>query len=463
MSKKTWAAVAATAAIALAVILSVAALVVAALGSDGRDGEGFNLYSVYQQLVDAGEFDGTYSEFVAQYLNPEYTYEAGSDLGRSINASLASVVSIEVECTYTVRGGGGMPGGGSSAVSFISSGSGVIYTLDREAGDAYIVTNCHVVYMNETITDGGATYTKSGEASYYAYLYGLEGLYHDSTGELYRSTDYRIKCSLVGYVMSEDLAVLKVEDSDVLKDSLAEAVTVGDSDGIAVGDEVYLIGNALGEGLSVTTGIVSVENEPILISNAAGTETLELRAIRTDSAASPGNSGGGMFDADGRLIGILFAGSSDEDAQNVNSVLPINRVAGIADSIIDAYEGAGSSSAVTSVDKATMGVTVQTSASKQVYDDENNKFYTQDTLTITGVSTGASAGLLQSGDVIRSVSLSNGEGTYYTVDIDHSWQISDLLWRIRLGDTMTVSVERNGEATTVAIPFDSENYFTATA
>lgn len=462
MEKKKIAIGAISAAVALALILSVVAVVVSVVSGgakDGRNGEDFNLYTVYQELVAEGEFSGTYAEFVAQYLSPDYTFETGSETGVSVNAALTSVVSIEMECDYSTSSGSPFGGG---TYAFTSDGSGVIYSLDKENGDAYIITNCHVVYASSKITYEGATYTRSGSPTYTVWLYGQEGLYYDwvTNGfqqelQLFRSEEYAIECSLVGYVMSEDVAVLKVENSDILKNSLATAATVGDSDKIAVGDEVFLIGNSLGEGISATTGIVSVESEVVPISNSEGDETLQIRAIRTDAAASPGNSGGGMFDKSGRILGLLFAGSSDEDSQNMNNVLPVNRVCAIADSILDAAAESGSS--VTSVQKAVLGVTVYPASVRQVYDDENNKLYTHDEVTVSEVTRGsASSGKLQAGDVLLSVTL-DGK----TVTVDHSWQLGEILWRVRLGDTLSLLVERDGGEVSVELSFDSESYFTS--
>lgn len=461
MEKKKIAIGVVSALVAVALVLSVAAVVISSSGKDGKDGEGFNLYSVYQELTAEGEFSGTYAEFIAQYLNPDYTFETGSETGVSVNAALTSVVSIQMECDY--RASSGSPFGGGT-YAFTSDGSGVIYSLDKESGDAYIVTNCHVVYPSSTIAYDGMTYTRSGSPTYKVWLYGQEGLYYQWVTDglqqelqLFRSDEYAIECSLVGYVMEEDVAVLKIEDSDILKNSLASQVTVGDSDQIAVGDEVFLIGNSLGEGISATTGVISVESETVPIADSEGDETLLIRSIRTDAAASPGNSGGGMFDKSGKLIGILFAGSSDEEAQNMNDVLPVNRVRGIADSIIDA--AAESGAAVTSVQKAVLGVTVYAASVTQTFDDENNKLYTQDEVTVSDVSYGsACSGKLQSGDVLLSASLN---GT--TVRLDHSWQLGELLWQIRLGDTLSLSVERNGAVTPIDISFDSASYFSSSS
>ncbi len=461
MEKKKIAVGVVSAAVVLALALSVAAVVLSATGRNGRDGEGFNLYSVYQELTAAGEFSGTYAEFIAQYLSPDYTFETGSETGISVNASLASVVSIQMMCQYS---GGGGPWSSGETYDFSSDGSGVIYSLDKENGDAYIVTNCHVIYPSSSITYEGMSYTRAGDPSYTVWLYGQEGLHYEAvtTGpgqqelQLVRSDQYAVTCSLVGYVMSEDLAVLKIEDSDVLRESCAAAVTLGDSDEVAVGDEVFLIGNSLGEGIAATTGIISVESETVPLSNAEGDETLQIRSIRTDAAASPGNSGGGMFDKSGRLLGILYAGSSDEDSQNMNDVLPINRVRGIVDSVIGAAQESGG--AVTSVQKAVLGVTVYAATTTQVYDDENNKLHTREEITVSEVSRGSAAsGKLQANDVLLSATLDG-----VTVEMNHSWQLGELLWRVRQGDTLSLRVERGGETVSVDIPFDSSGYFSAT-
>ena len=101
---------------------------------------------------------------------------------------------------------------------------------------------------------------------------------------------------------------LKVAVSDLTDETLSQiaVITVGDSDALEVGEQVVAIGNALGYGQSVTTGIVSALDRSI--TNESGTTSTY---IQTDAAINPGNSGGALLNLDGELIGINTAKLSD--------------------------------------------------------------------------------------------------------------------------------------------------------
>ena len=112
---------------------------------DGLDGRDFDLFSAYTQLVERGEFSGTYAEFVAQYLNVEVEWSENAALTTAINSSLAGSVSLKVVVEYTTSTGG-IFGNQGTKKTMARYGSGVIIDLDKEQGDAYILTNCHVIY-----------------------------------------------------------------------------------------------------------------------------------------------------------------------------------------------------------------------------------------------------------------------------------------------------------------------------
>ena len=407
------------------------------------------LYSTYLEMVEAGEYEGTFASWLQEYGFTENVTWTSSEnsYSTSINTSLLSVVSITMTATYTYsysKGGGGPNASQTTTGSgtWTSSGSGVLYDVDRENGDAYIITNCHVVYDGDILDDGsyiasGATLTMSGDPTCKAYLYGLE------------YSDYAIDFTVVGYSVANDVAVCRVEDSDVLKSSLATAAVVGDSDEVAVGDQSYLIGNALGEGLTATSGIVSVLRETVSLTGSDGSTTVSVGAMRTDAAAYSGNSGGGMFNADGELIGILFAGYTDGD--NICYCLPINTVAAIADSILDNCDGTTKTTT-----KFTLGITAYTAAVKQVYVNETNAVGTEDTVAVYSVTEGSAAETagLQAEDVI--VSLTGADGT--VKEVTHTWHLSDFLWTVRVGDTFTVTVERDGEETELEVTADEDSF-----
>lgn len=174
-----------------------------------------------------------------------------------------------------------------------ASGSGFIIT-----DDGYVITNYHVIENSDSITVS-----------------------------LYDGTAY--DAELVGYDESNDIAVLKVEAEELTP------VVVGDSDSLNVGDSVIAIGNPLGElTFSLTSGAVSALDREITLSNNV---TMDL--IQTDCAINSGNSGGALFNLYGEVIGVTnakYSGSgSGASIDNIGFAIPINRVKGIVESIIE--------------------------------------------------------------------------------------------------------------------------------
>ena len=168
------------------------------------------------------------------------------------------------------------------------AGSGVIISKD-----GYIVTNNHVISGASSIK-----VTTRGGDSYDAKLIG---------------TDAKV-----------DIALLKIEASDL------PVAVFGDSSKLAVGSKAVIIGNPLGTlGGSVTEGIISALDRSIVIDG----KTMHL--MQTDAAVNPGNSGGGMFDGQGTLSGIVVAKSSSEEIDNIGFVIPINDVIEIIDDLKD--------------------------------------------------------------------------------------------------------------------------------
>ena len=156
----------------------------------------------------------------------DITVEGGDNYNVTINANdrenvaagkaLLSVVSIK--CVFKTYSQGLYPGGSSSKEK-AAAGSGVIYKLDKNRGEAYIITNYHVVYYSGANTENGI----SNDIT--VYLYGQE------------SSEYAIPAKYVGGSMNYDLAVLKVEASRVLAESNAMAAEFADSNEVAVLDQ----------------------------------------------------------------------------------------------------------------------------------------------------------------------------------------------------------------------------------
>ena len=170
------------------------------------------------------------------------------------------------------------------------AGSGVIIS-----SDGYILTCAHVV-------DGASTITVTID-----------------------DKDYT--ATLVGEDTTSDIAVIKID-----ADGLTPA-TVGDSDSLKVGQSVMAVGNPLGElGGTVTGGMISALNRSVTIQGTSSTNTMSL--IQMDASVSPGNSGGGLFNMNGELIGIVNAKSSSSDAEGLGFAIPINDAVSIANELI---------------------------------------------------------------------------------------------------------------------------------
>ena len=255
-----------------------------------------------------------------------------------------------------------------------------------------------------------------------------------------------MKASYVGGSMTYDIAVLRVENSEVLKNSLAEEAKIGNSDTVTVGEKVFAIGNAEGDGLSVTNGVLSVDSDSIDLVSADEKSNISFRVMRTSAAINHGNSGGPLFNARGELIGINNAKKVQEDVENMGYCLPITQVMNVVGNILD-NNGA--------VKRALFGVTVATVDSKAVWDEERGRVKIVETLQISDVSKGSIAyGKFKVGDYVLSVTI-GGETTV----VERSFHMIDRMLSVRFGDTVKVKVKRGGVEVELSFTFSSWNYF----
>ncbi len=260
------------------------------------------------------------------------------------------------------------------------AGSGVVLTAD-----GYIVTNHHVI-------DGASAIRVrlSGENAYAA--------------------------SLVGTDEKTDLAVLKIEASGLTPAKLS------DSSQIRVGDFVIAIGNPLGElGGTVTEGIISAKDREITIDGQA------MTLLQTSAAVNPGNSGGGLFDLDGELVGVVNAKSAGSDIEGLAFAIPSNTVQHVAQELIQHGYVTGRPQlgvSVTKVSRPSMGW--------QTYFDKPGVYIAQ-TVEDNG---------LRVGDRIIQM-----DG----MAISSSADISAVLDRHSVGDTVKVIVSRGGRETSVSV------------
>ena len=252
--------------------------------------------------------------------------------------------------------------------------------------------------------------------------------------------------------MDYDVAILEISGSEYLKESVATEAKLGDSNAVTVGEKVFAIGNANGEGISVTSGIVSVESETIQMGALDdSTRAVSYRVIRTDAAINHGNSGGALFNAFGELIGITNAKNVEDETDNMGYALPITLVKYLCENIQD-------NGGV--VQRAMLGVNLLTEEISVAL-DENGKLAVREKIVITqsGQFGTASYGKLKLRDIFRWISINDGE----QFEITRQYHISDLLLTVRKGDKVTLGMIRDGSEITVEIVYDKDAYFTTYA
>ena len=322
--------------------------------------------------------------------------------------------------------------------AYYASATAVLYAIDSEGG-AFFVTNYHLVY-DKYASQGG----KAVSSEIYLYLYG-------KTLE-----EYAMEASFVGGSPFYDLAVLYVKNSEVLTEALkngtATPVTLADSDKVFPGDTSLAIGcpsaNDIG-GFSVTRGIVSVESEYIDMAAIDSGATVTMRVIRTDTAVNSGNSGGGLFNGRGELIGIVNAKSIITDIDGVGYAIPSNVVRAIADNIVDYCHNTD----CVTVMRCILGVTVTVNAQKTVYDEESGRLLYYEDICVAAVNKGTLAdGLFLEGDVVEQITVGNRE----TVNVSRQHHLIDEMLYARIGDSVRFVVRRGDQrvAFTVKITED---------
>lgn len=388
-------------------------------GADGDDGKDLDINDVYAAAKENG-YTGSFLEFIKEYFSVDV--QENNDT-QTIAHNVMSTVSL---CC------------GFKGFSSISQGTGVIIDLDKDSGDALIVTNYHVVYESTVQTNSGIS------TAIYAYPYGELTAFDMQT----LTDEYGIRCTYVGGAMDYDIAVLKVNGNEKIKTSALEEATIGDSDSLTVGEKTFVVGNAEGDGISVTDGVLSVESEYIDMDSIDGkNREVSFRVLRTSAAVNHGNSGGAIFNASGELIGIVNAKNVDEAVENMGYALPINYAMAAVQNILD-NNGR--------LVRAMFGIMVQTTKSVASI-DENGRLTLKETCVVAEEASYGYAAYnkLKVGDTLLKITI-GGE----TREITRRYQVNDWLLSVRKGDTVTLTVLRGGAETTVEIPFSTDRYFT---
>ena len=274
------------------------------------------------------------------------------------------------------------------------AGSGVIIS-----SDGYILTCAHVVSgaSQITVTIGDTDYT----------------------------------ATVVGEDDTSDVAVLKIDATGLTP------ATVGDSDSLSVGDSVLAVGNPLGElGGTVTSGIVSALNRSVTIQGTSSTNTMSL--IQMDASVSPGNSGGGLFNMNGELIGLVNAKSSSSDAEGLGFAIPINDAIQVAQDLLENGYVSG---------RPYMGITYIAVTDAQTAAQLNVNAYGVYVVDVVQGGPADKAGL-KAGDRIVSI-----DGT----EIAQKDDLGTLMQQHTAGDTLSITVARDGQMQTVSLTLGEKN------
>ena len=268
------------------------------------------------------------------------------------------------------------------------AGSGVIIS-----SDGYILTCAHVV-------DGASSITVTiGDKDYTA--------------------------TLVGEDTTSDIAVIKID-----ADGLTPA-TVGNSDSLKVGQSVMAVGNPLGElGGTVTGGMISALNRSVTIQGSSSVNTMSL--IQMDASVSPGNSGGGLFNMNGELVGIVNAKSSSSDAEGLGFAIPINDAIKVAQELLENGYVTG---------RPYLGITYLAVTDAQTASQLGVNAYGVYVVEVVKGGPAEKAGL-QAGDRIVSV-----DGN----EIASKDDLGTLMQKHAAGDTLSITIARDGQMQTVNV------------
>lgn len=236
-----------------------------------------------------------------QTTNPS----ASMDVSSIVKSAMPSIVSItnksvqEVQNYFSRFGYGYMQ---PQLEKTESCGSGII--IGKNDTELLIVTNYHVIEDADTLS-----------ASF------IDNQVYEAVAK--------------GTNPENDLAVIAVPLESISDDTMNQIAiaTIGDSDEMNVGEQVVAIGNALGYGQSVTTGIVSALNRSI--SSETGNESESLTYIQTDAAINPGNSGGALLNMKGEVIGINSAKLSSTEIEGMGYAIPTSRASDIIERLMN--------------------------------------------------------------------------------------------------------------------------------
>lgn len=309
-----------------------------------------------------------------------------ASIAEEVMPSVVSITNLSVQQVQSFFGG-------IQEQESKSVGSGII--ISQNDSELLIITNNHVVEGNETLT--------------------VSFVDEESVEAQVKGTD-----------ATKDLAVIAVQTKEI-KDTTMDQIKVaslGNSDQLQVGESVIAIGNALGYGQSVTSGIVSATGREL--------DGIDEKLIQTDAAINPGNSGGALLNANGEVIGINTAKVATDTVEGMGYAIPISSVSDIIENLMNQE----TKTKVSEAEQGQLGIqgVDVTADSSEMYNMPTGVYVSE---VIAGG--GAKKAGITKGSVITGI---NG------TSIDGMQTLKEQLQYYRAGETVKITVatpEKNGE------------------
>lgn len=412
-------------------------------GTSGKDAD-ISADDLYALGIEKGYYSDTkegYLEFIKDYLSDSISTELISTLENLSNIAnatnviatvgarcLNSVVAIYVPVTTTNY----------------QLGAGIIYYVGDDV--AYVVTNYHLSYVESAQAEAN---------EYHMFLYGYEYIVQDGNAMAFGEGD--IVGSYIGGTCGGnanlgepgyDLAVLKVEGESLekLKSLGGRSVEIADSDKMQIGDTAIAIGNPLGTGIALTSGYVSKTSEYVTVSIAGLNR--QMRCFRMDTPLNSGSSGGGVFDINGRLLGISNSKNISSQVESVSNAIPSNDVKAFVDNIIYFHEEALKDNTkedkTVGLHKYIVGITYSNiNPTRETNLDGTNKLYIDmKVASVVEGRTAQSMGVRVDDYIVGMYLKRSGEEVEKRYDFSRGEELQNLMLTLRPGDEIAFIVKR---------------------
>lgn len=366
---------------------------------DGKKGQ-----SLYEKAVADGTFDGTFEEFMLMHFK-------GSDIGYTIATNMAMRSSVKVVCQKE---------SGHST----SNGSGTIISYNETTQEAHIVT-CYHVIVDTTNTEN---YVLN---SIKVYFYGAEKEDNTTTSSSYIE-QFASPATFIGGALYSDIAFLKVTISASDWQKFKLRVAEFDTSDVELGQKTIIVGNSNGKNLNAVRANISKQNEETTITNIDGSSGFtHIHVMRVNAIIAHGNSGGGMFDGNAKLIGVINAKSANsEEESNFNYSIPAYLVKAIYENVLNQLKTSTNSWAMAK--KYKLGLDLAVTDVYTDIDEDTGYIYTRDKVIVQSGVIAQTFNLNR--DILVSAKIKRSNEIVKTKTLDSVYDLGEFMWYAQSGD-----------------------------